>query len=511
MTVTIRYGRMLLAILSVATGACRGSSLWNVSNPVDQVTESILNSPTGAQQVFLGAEWQLTNALYANIGGDDGAVILLSELLSDEYMEQYTQAYEPIDARYTSAEEPGITEENGDAPLVPLLAARATLLLAAPSLTTYEVGANRALAGEALALAGFAELFLAEDYCAGVPLDLALPGGGIQFGAPLTTDSLLGAAEAHFQQALLASDSDTTVTYLASVGLGRALVDRGQFDAAAAAVAQVPTGFVYSLSGQSSNGSFGAVQPLYWNMGYCSSCWWPAPLVANDKGNTAYNFATANDGRLALAPLGYTVDGGENTEFPGLHLPDSTFYWPLKFGTTPNAFTTFPLATGVEARLIGIEDLLADNPGAVVPALDSLRAVAPTTYVQAAAGVPALSGDSTSCGGPKDLACVNVLFRERAFWLFGLGERLGDMRREIRQYGMDTSAVYPTGPYWYDPTDSAVLANANGGYSQQPQWTYYGKDVSLTLPTAAAANFGFNTSNPNLKGGCLAPATTETP
>ena len=29
----------------------------------------------------------------------------------------------------------------------------------------------------------------------------------------------------------------------------------------------------------------------------------------------------------------------------------------------------------------------------------------------------------------------DLMFRERAFWLFGTGHRLGDMRRMIRQYG----------------------------------------------------------------------------
>ncbi len=49
-------------------------------------------------------------------------------------------------------------------------------------------------------------------------------------------------------------------------------------------------------------------------------------------------------------------------------------------------------------------------------------------------------------------ARVNLLFREKAFWKFGRGYRLGDLRRLIRDYGRtadgsDTGG-YPIGPHF---------------------------------------------------------------
>jgi hypothetical protein len=44
-------------------------------------------------------------------------------------------------------------------------------------------------------------------------------------------------------------------------------------------------------------------------------------------------------------------------------------------------------------------------------------------------------------------AQVDLLYRERAFWLYLTGRRLGDMRRLIRNYGRDPETVFPTGPY----------------------------------------------------------------
>jgi hypothetical protein len=41
-----------------------------------------------------------------------------------------------------------------------------------------------------------------------------------------------------------------------------------------------------------------------------------------------------------------------------------------------------------------------------------------------------------------------MLMSERAFWTFGRGQRLGDMRRAIRVYGRDPALVFATGNYY---------------------------------------------------------------
>jgi starch-binding outer membrane protein, SusD/RagB family len=42
---------------------------------------------------------------------------------------------------------------------------------------------------------------------------------------------------------------------------------------------------------------------------------------------------------------------------------------------------------------------------------------------------------------------VDLLFRERAFWMFSTGHRMGDLRRLLRQYGRAEHKTYPTGPH----------------------------------------------------------------
>ena len=45
-------------------------------------------------------------------------------------------------------------------------------------------------------------------------------------------------------------------------------------------------------------------------------------------------------------------------------------------------------------------------------------------------------------------AATTLFFREKAFWTFGRGQRLNDMRRLMRQYGRTEDQVFPTGSYF---------------------------------------------------------------
>ena len=47
-------------------------------------------------------------------------------------------------------------------------------------------------------------------------------------------------------------------------------------------------------------------------------------------------------------------------------------------------------------------------------------------------------------------AQVDLMFRERAFAMFGTAHRIGDLRRLVRQYGRAVTSVFPTGLYHKD-------------------------------------------------------------
>jgi hypothetical protein len=78
----------------------------------------------------------------------------------------------------------------------------------------------------------------------------------------------------------------------------------------------------------------------------------------------------------------------------------------------------------------------------------------------------------------------NVLFRERAYWLFLTAHRVGDLRRMIRQYGRGAETVFPT-----------------GAYSSNGRTTIYGTDTSFPIPVEELNNPEVpQNPPPNLKG-----------
>jgi hypothetical protein len=85
--------------------------------------------------------------------------------------------------------------------------------------------------------------------------------------------------------------------------------------------------------------------------------------------------------------------------------------------------------------------------------------------LRAAQGLDPLDQPGTQAEG------VDLLFAERAFWMFATGHRLGDMRRLIRQYsqfGKSEDTVFPSGSY------------IKGGN--------YGDDVNLPIPQEEGNN-----------------------
>ena len=76
--------------------------------------------------------------------------------------------------------------------------------------------------------------------------------------------------------------------------------------------------------------------------------------------------------------------------------------------------------------------------------------------------------------GPTQAAATDLFFREKAFWQFGRGQRLGDLRRLIRQYGRTEDNTFP-----------------EDGFHKTP--FKFGDDVNMPVPDAEK-------TNPNFKG-----------
>jgi hypothetical protein len=310
-----------------------------------------------------------------------------------------------------------------------------------------------------LALNGFVYLFLGENYCSGVPVSQANPDGSLVYGDPLTTVQLYDTAVVRFDDAV-AGTSSSSVQSLANVGKARALLDLGQFAAAATAANAVATSFNYTVqhdenTARQNNGVFNAnvINERY--------------SVADSEGVNGFPYRSVLDPRTPF----------ERTPSNDVGFDGSTpQYDNLRYGDRKASVT---VATGAEARLIEAEAALQAGDtlagGGFLTALNVLRADPPTYLNSTRANVVAVApmadlttADITAAGG-----AVNLLFAERARWLWLTAHRLSDLRRLIRQYGRPTESVFPTGPYF------------------KIQFPTYGTDVNFPVPVDEENNPNF--------------------
>jgi hypothetical protein len=298
------------------------------------------------------------------------------------------------------------------------------------------------------------------DFCNGQPF-ADLSSGSPDLGIPVSGADAFKLALASFDSALAAVGSATDsialrVKYSAQVGRGRALLGLGQKADAGTAVAGVPKTFSFNLTWPATQGK---EDNLIW------------VLVNSARRYTVQDSADRQGGRI---PNGMPFVSAKDPRVPTVQSPKFGFD-----GSTPYdgqlVFPTFnspvPVANYVDAQLILAESQLAANDAAWLTTLNALRAGPTSIGAINITGMAPLTDPGTAG------ARIDLLFRERAFWTFGRGQRLGDLRREIRVYGKTAAQVFP-GEGGINPRK-----NAN-----------YGSDVNLPVPQAERNNFNF--------GGC---------
>jgi hypothetical protein len=341
------------------------------------------------------------------VGGSNLSVVFNAGLISDEFY-----AGHPV----SGASDPDFriwTEPSGIGPYVPLQKARVAALGAIDALKAF-APTPRSKTGQMFAVVGYAELFLGEAMCSGIPLGY-LSAAGPVLGTPLSTSDLLVQAVAQFDSAITYASDSARILNLARVGRGRALLDNGKFADAAAAVAAVPTNYAFNAE---FTPNVATQQNAIFNYSVGSSA--GLMSVSDREGTNGLDYRSANDPRVATVFARKGNDGVSDI-------------YVLKSVTS--AGTPILVASGIEARLIEAEaKLQAGDASGSLASLNSLRA---SVSLSATLAPLALQPDTKSR--------VDQLFRERAFWLFASGHRQGDLRRLVRQYGRPPESVFPTG------------------------------------------------------------------
>jgi len=254
-------------------------------------------------------------------------------------------------------------------------------------------------------------LQIAEDMCPGFPLNDVSADNQPVFSGPWTNDSAVAFASMQVDSALKYVHDSTRFATLARVGKGRALLDQGKFTEAAAAVASVATEDTYQTDG-TTNQLFSLMSR--WTRGGANRA------VGNHEGGNGQPFAS-HDPRIPL------VFGGMSATNPA-----ESLFFSRKY---TSATSPIVVASGIEARLIEAEAALhAGDPNWIV-ILNTLR----ENEVS-----PALA--DLADPGTADTQ-VDLIYSERAFWLYNTGRRLGDLRRLIHIYGRGAETVFPTGAF----------------------------------------------------------------
>ena len=388
-----------LVIAAIALTGCSTDKILQVDRP-DIIDPNGLGNPAGVTALHAGVIGDLAAYMDAAVGINAAVGLFTDEIRfgatppeikqfdTRSLIEQNTQLW----ANYRNIQQ-----------------LRGQANRAAEALAT--VNASDTRIGEMNAISGFSYILLAELFCSGIPI-----GDIGEDAEPLATTDVYQGAIAKLDAAAAAAGTDARIQNLAAVLKGRALLDLGQFDDAAAAVASVPTDFLYTTFHSATTPY---QQNGYWNYMFNSD----GLLVSEKEGTNGLNFATADDPRVPIS------GDGSPSRF------DATtprwYYAALTGFASPST-----VASGAEARLIEAEVQLRNSDAAgFLQTINDLRAFQNLTPV-------------ADPGTPETR--VDLLFHERAFSLFATSHRLGDMRRLVRQYGRDAETVFPTGNYHKD-------------------------------------------------------------
>jgi len=464
------------ALLLVGGGACH---LLDVTTP-DVVPSGGLDDPLALPTIRAGAIGDFgiayTGSGAQGSGGTTEGQVLASGLLADEWINTETFPDRiQADARQTDPASGTWTTVYRN-----LARAHLSALNAATKFRTLSDSTVNSGRAEMLALAGFTRLMFAENYCSGVPLSYPNPDGTVSYGDQLTSQQMLDSALDLFNQSLAAARLLTSASAranfvaLATVGKARALLDMGRLMDAdtVASVASVATTFAYVIqhdlnTARQQNGVYSGIRKF------------KRYGVADLEGGAGFPWRTVLDARTP-----FTRTNSGNPPAPNKGFDAATpQYDQLRYTDEKAAIT---LATGLEARLINAEAALrrADTVGFLV-LLNGPRTTPPAYILagvqntQSPSDQPRPIAPMAPLTAPADsTAAIDMLFSERARWLWGTGHRLNDLRRLERAttvrggFGRPDSTVFPHGLYF-----------KNG--------LTYGTDVNLPIPLDEQNNPNF--------------------
>jgi len=421
-----------LASVGIAMTACNLDKTLKVQD-VDNATAGSVISQSALPVLYAGG----LSDFAVSVNGTDASVTMPG-LLTDELrdIDTFPTRIEVDQRKITVTAADALQTNNGtiQAWYRGMHQARASLKRAIDAFKQFAATDKRN--AEMHALLGAEYILFGEDYCNGVAYS-DFVNGSAQFGGPNTTTQTFQMAVAEADSALGIAAAGSNEAYLAQVVKARALLDLNQKAQAAAAVASVPLSFHYWVynsenSGRENNGIYVNVGPVSKRFGIAER---DAPNSIAFRTMGWADTAAAGDPRVRWYRSGIGQDG------------QSTAFYTSKY---INRSTSIELAGGVEAQLIIAENQLATSDvTGWLNTLNALRAnvalLSAPPYTLAGQKTPTALAPLTDPGTQP--AREDLMFQERAMWLFLTGHRLGDLRRMIKFYSRTANSVFPSGTY----------------------------------------------------------------
>jgi hypothetical protein len=422
----------LAAALTLALGGCRSfkDQLLEPQNP-GLIDPSAVGSAAAAMALKVGAMGRVR--FVVDCGSNSECLWEEIGSLTDEFHNSdFQNTRQDIDQRQ-------IGDDNTTVPWNSVTQNRGFVRDAITTVQQF-LPDNKSDVGELYLGLGFLEMSLGENYCNGIPLGHTI-NGVVTNGVPLTDAQVLDSASAHVDSALAlttASDEDSKFIHQAALIIkARILSDQGKFSDGAALVSSsaIPSTYQYLFATLASK----TTDDLgIWVVNNST-----ARLTVSDSSEivngkpvvtkNALPFVSAGDPRIPVKS-GQDVSpkvGPEDTATP--------MFVQLAYGRDD----PIAMASGIDARLIEAEARLnASDIAGMMSILNGMRAAPPAIGKLQPAAMPALVAPAN-----QD-AAVTLFFREKAFWTWGRGQRLNDMRRLMRQYKRSEDDVFPTGPYF---------------------------------------------------------------
>jgi hypothetical protein len=426
----VTAGVTAAAVLAIAACTDFKNNLLEPQNP-GLIDPTAVGSPAAAMALKVGAMGRVR--FVVDCGGNNECLWEEAGSLTDEFHNSdFQNVRQDIDQRT-------IADDNGTVPWNSVTQNRGFVRDAIEKVKEF-LPDNNADIGELYMGLGFLEMSLAENYCNGIPLGHTVDGA-VTYGPPLTNAQVLDSAAAHLDTALMlttGSDEASVAVHQAALILkARVLTDQDHVTDAAALVppSAVPSDYQYLFASSAANTND--------DLGIWVINTETARLTVSDSfevvngketvTKNALPFASANDPRVPVK------SGQDVTPKVGPEDGQTDMFVQLLYGRDD----PIPMASGIDARLIEAEAKLkgSDIPG-MMTILNDLRAAPPAIGIYQPDAMAALPTPAT------EDAATTLFFREKAFCTFARGQRLNDLRRQMRQYNRAEADVYPTGAYF---------------------------------------------------------------